>query len=102
VHSAAYPEGLDLKGKRVAVVGTGSSGIQIVANIQKEVEHLYVWGRSAGWLTAGFAQKYSGPDGANFMCTFSPHTRVFLEHDTLHQTTRDRFNTDCRLLILIL
>lgn len=33
LHSAAYDETVDLKGKRVAVIGSGSSGIQIVPTI---------------------------------------------------------------------
>jgi cation diffusion facilitator CzcD-associated flavoprotein CzcO len=38
MHSAAYEEGYPLEGKRVAVIGAGSSGVQIVANIQKKGE----------------------------------------------------------------
>ena len=37
-HSAAYEEGYPLEGKRVAVIGAGSSGVQIVASIQKKGE----------------------------------------------------------------
>lgn len=68
MHSAQYEEGYDLKGKRVAVIGAGSSGVQIVAKIQKEVDHLYHWVRSPIWITAGFAQRWAGKDGANFAC----------------------------------
>jgi len=71
-HSAAYPEGLDLTGKRVAVAGTGSSGIQIVAKIQSQVSHLFTWIRTPTWMTAGFAQQHAGPNGTNFMCEQSP------------------------------
>jgi cation diffusion facilitator CzcD-associated flavoprotein CzcO len=46
----------------------GSSGVQIVANIQKEVEHLYTWISTPTWMTPGFAPKYSGPGGTNFSC----------------------------------
>lgn len=53
VHSAAYDESLDLTGKRVAVVGAGSSGVQIVAAIQKQAKKLYTWVRSPIWVTAG-------------------------------------------------
>jgi cation diffusion facilitator CzcD-associated flavoprotein CzcO len=42
MHSAAYEEGYDLKDKKVAVVGAGSSGVQIVAKIQPHVKQLYV------------------------------------------------------------
>lgn len=61
---------MDLKGKRVAVVGNGSSGVQIVAKVQNEVAKLYTWIRSPTWMTAGFAQKFAGPNGANFECQY--------------------------------
>jgi cation diffusion facilitator CzcD-associated flavoprotein CzcO len=38
MHSAAYEEGYPLEGKRVAVIGAGSSGVQIVANLQRKGE----------------------------------------------------------------
>ena len=74
MHSAAYEEGYSLDGKRVAVVGIGSSGVQIIATIAESVEKLYCWIRSPTWITAGFAQKFAGPDGGNFECM----TSVFL------------------------
>ncbi|KAJ3729462.1 hypothetical protein C8R42DRAFT_651996 [Lentinula raphanica] len=43
-HTAEWPEnGLDLKGKRVGVVGTGASGVQVIQEIAKDVEHLTVF-----------------------------------------------------------
>lgn len=37
LHSAAYPEkGLDVRGKRVAVVGNGATGVQVVQELGKE------------------------------------------------------------------
>lgn len=72
-HSARYKEGLDLRGKRVAVIGVGSSGIQIVSNIAPEVKQLYTWIRSPTWITAAFAQRFAGKDGGNFRCqVFDP------------------------------
>lgn len=68
MHSAAYEEDYSLEGKKVAVIGAGSSGVQIVANIQKKVDKLYHWIRSPIWITAGFAQTWAGKDGANFEC----------------------------------
>lgn len=49
-HSAAWPEGLDLTGRRVASIGTGASAIQYVPRIQPVVEHLTVFQRTPGWL----------------------------------------------------
>ncbi|KAI4939241.1 uncharacterized protein J4E92_000525 [Alternaria infectoria] len=66
MHSANYEEGYDLSNKRVAVIGAGSSGVQIVASIQQKVQHLYHWIRSPIWITAGFAQTWAGKNGANF------------------------------------
>ncbi|CAE7016321.1 hypothetical protein PTNB73_01379 [Pyrenophora teres f. teres] len=66
MHSANYEEGYDLSNKRVAVIGAGSSGVQIVAAIQQKVDHLYHWVRSPIWITAGFAQTWAGKNGANF------------------------------------
>lgn len=68
MHSAHYEEGYDLTNKRVAVIGAGSSGVQIVASIQRKVDHLYHWVRSPIWITAGFAQTWAGRNGANFRC----------------------------------
>ena len=48
-HSAEWRHDVELKGKRVAVVGTGCSAVQIVAAIQPEVDRLDVYQRSPGW-----------------------------------------------------
>ncbi len=66
MHTANYDNSYDLKGRRVAVVGSGSSGVQCIAAVQKQVSELYTWVRSPIWVTAGFAQKFAGKDGANF------------------------------------
>ncbi|WP_051027824.1 flavin-containing monooxygenase [Nocardia higoensis] len=51
-HTALWPaEGIDLAGKRVAVVGCGSSGVQIVGAIAGEVGELTVFQRTANWCT---------------------------------------------------
>ncbi|EIM91707.1 FAD/NAD-P-binding domain-containing protein [Stereum hirsutum FP-91666 SS1] len=68
-HTARWPKDLDHKGKTVAVVGSGSSGIQLLATIQPEVKQIYHWIRSPTWITSAFAQKYAGPGGKNFQYT---------------------------------
>lgn len=67
-HTACYQEGYDLKGKHVAVIGSGSSGVQTVASVYDDVSKLYTWVRNPTWITAGFAQKYAGENGENFSC----------------------------------
>jgi cyclohexanone monooxygenase len=47
-HPGAWPhEGVDLIGKRVAVIGTGSSGLQLISTIAESVSHLTVFQRTA-------------------------------------------------------
>ncbi|MGG7621946.1 flavin-containing monooxygenase [Bacillus coreaensis] len=54
-HTAAWPKsGVDLKGKRVGVIGTGSTGVQVITAIAPEVGHLTVFQRTP---------QYSVPSG---------------------------------------
>lgn len=53
-HSAAWDEGHDLDGSRVAVIGTGASAVQIVPSIQPRVRHLSVFQRTPGWVFPRF------------------------------------------------
>lgn len=47
-HTGRWPrEGVDLKGKRVAVLGTGSTGVQASTAIAAQADHLYVLQRTA-------------------------------------------------------
>lgn len=50
VHSGAWPHGLDLQGKSVAVIGTGASSIQFVPKIQPQVSALHLFQRTAPWV----------------------------------------------------
>jgi cation diffusion facilitator CzcD-associated flavoprotein CzcO len=49
-HSARWDHTFDLRGKRVAVVGTGASAIQIVPAIAPDVAHLSIFQRTAPWI----------------------------------------------------
>ncbi|MEU0563469.1 NAD(P)/FAD-dependent oxidoreductase [Dactylosporangium sp. NPDC006015] len=51
MHSARWDHGYDLTGKRVASVGTGASAIQYVPHVAKQADTLYVFQRSAPWIT---------------------------------------------------
>jgi cation diffusion facilitator CzcD-associated flavoprotein CzcO len=50
MHSAAWDHDVDLRGRHVALVGTGASAIQIGPRIQPEVERLYVHQRTPPWV----------------------------------------------------
>jgi len=65
LHSAIWPRDANLKNKRVALIGNGSTGVQILPAILDEVESVKVYIRSRTWVTAGFAQRFAGPNGSN-------------------------------------
>jgi cation diffusion facilitator CzcD-associated flavoprotein CzcO len=51
-HTGRWPTTpVDLRGKHVAVVGTGSSGVQLIPAIVEEVASLTVYQRTANWCT---------------------------------------------------
>ncbi|ETZ41367.1 pyridine nucleotide-disulfide oxidoreductase family protein [Mycobacterium avium MAV_120709_2344] len=49
-HSAAWDHSVELKGKRVALVGAGASGFQIAPAIAADVKRLTVFQRTAQWM----------------------------------------------------
>ena len=49
-HTARWPkEPVDFAGKRVAVIGTGATGVQTIQTIASEVGHLTVFQRTPNW-----------------------------------------------------
>lgn len=50
MHSARFDHSADLTGKRVAVIGTGSTGVQLVCGLADSVSRLELYQRSAQWV----------------------------------------------------
>jgi 4-hydroxyacetophenone monooxygenase len=48
-HTACWPDGAELRNRRVALVGTGPSAVQVGPAIAPEVASLHVFQRSGGW-----------------------------------------------------
>jgi len=65
-HTARWPkEPVDFAGKRVAVIGTGATGIQTIQTIASQVGHLTVFQRTANWA----AQLHNGKIDAETQAT---------------------------------
>ena len=58
-HSSQWDPSVELKGKKVAVIGTGASAIQIVPNIAPLVGHLTVIQRTPAWVSHRFDKRFS-------------------------------------------
>ncbi len=49
-HTATWPADVDVKGKRVALVGTGPSAVQVGPAIAASVDQLHIFQRSGNWI----------------------------------------------------
>jgi len=63
-HSARWDHDYDLRGKRVAMVGTGASAIQIVPAIQPDVRRLTLFQRTPPWVMPRVDRPISGAERA--------------------------------------
>ncbi len=84
-HTAEWRHDVDLTGKRVAVIGTGCSAIQVVPAIQPEVGQVDVYQRSPGWTIP--KSDFAYPEWAHALFRRLPLLRrldrasVFLFHE---------------------
>lgn len=49
-HAAGWPENIDLSGKRVGVIGSAASAVQLIPDVAREAAHLVVFQRTANWV----------------------------------------------------
>jgi cyclohexanone monooxygenase len=59
LHTAQWPEGVDLRDKTVAVIGSAASAVQLVPEVAQEVKQLYVHQRTANWVLPKADAPYS-------------------------------------------
>ncbi|ETI19779.1 hypothetical protein G647_08792 [Cladophialophora carrionii CBS 160.54] len=62
-HSANWDRSIDWKGKTVAVIGTGSSSIQMVPKLQETAAHVTVFTRNQTYIATPFAQTHVHGEG---------------------------------------
>ena len=59
VHPNRWPEDLDLTGKRVAVIGNGSTGVQLLSAVARDAAQVSVFQRTPQWISP--REKYGAP-----------------------------------------
>jgi 4-hydroxyacetophenone monooxygenase len=72
-HTARWPDGLDLRGKRVGVIGNGASAMQVVPAIAGEVDRLIVFQRSKQWAAPFDRFQKEVPFAARFLLHEVPY-----------------------------
>jgi 4-hydroxyacetophenone monooxygenase len=77
-HTARWPAGLDVKGKRVAVIGTGATGYQLVPELAKLAGHTVVFQRTPNWCfdTKSYLDPF--PAQVNWLDRNFPYVRNFI------------------------
>lgn len=58
-HSARWRHDVDLRGRRVAVIGTGASAVQFVPHVARDAAHVTVFQRSAPYIIGRPDRRYS-------------------------------------------
>jgi 4-hydroxyacetophenone monooxygenase len=72
-HSAQWDHSVDLKGKRVAVIGTGASAAQFIPAIAPDVADLTVLQRTPTWFVPVPTYHDDVPDGLLWLFRHVPH-----------------------------
>ncbi|KAF0957993.1 flavin-containing monooxygenase [Rhodococcus sp. T7] len=79
VHTGRWPaEGVDVAGKRVAVIGSGSSGVQLLPIVAQQAEHLTLLQRTPNYVSQFNSPKFDDSD----------RQRIRDEHDTIQEQVR--------------
>ena len=71
MHSARWDHGFRMDGRRVAVIGTGSSASQLVAPIAARAGQLHVFQRTANWVLPRPDRRYTALD--RLLARFPPY-----------------------------
>lgn len=77
-HTARWPESLDVAGKRVAVAGSGCTAYQLVPELAKDAEHVYLFQRTPNWVfdVPGYLSPY--PPQVNWLDRNFPYFANFV------------------------
>jgi 4-hydroxyacetophenone monooxygenase len=76
-HTARWPEGANVAGKRVAIIGNGASCMQTAPEIQDEVESLTIYQRSNHWAAPFEQFRKQVPDAIRFLFRECPMYRAW-------------------------
>jgi 4-hydroxyacetophenone monooxygenase len=72
-HSARWDDSVDLKGKRVAVIGTGASAAQLIPVVAREAAELHVFQRTPAWFIPSPHYHDDVPDGLQWLFRHVPY-----------------------------
>jgi cation diffusion facilitator CzcD-associated flavoprotein CzcO len=74
LHSARWDHGVPMEGRRVAVIGTGSTASQLVPPIAAKAAQMHVFQRTANWVLPRLDRRYTAVDRT--LAQFPPYARA--------------------------
>ena len=72
-HSAEWQHQHSLAGKRVAVIGSGASALQLVPEVAKQAQQLFVFQRSPAWMTPNPSYHRRVSEGTKWLLKHLPY-----------------------------
>ncbi|OQV00815.1 hypothetical protein CLAIMM_06263 [Cladophialophora immunda] len=96
IHSAQWDAKYPLEDKIVGIIGSGSSAIQIIPQIQPKVKHMTSFIRSSTWITPEFAAEFA-PEGRTAFFSdrqkdeWAENKDKFLEYRKKVESTMNKF-----------
>ncbi len=87
-HSARWNHAVSLKGKRVGVVGSAASAVQLIPEVAKEAAHLTIFQRTPNWLLPRLDRPITEEEKALMMT--APHV-AGLGRDLIYQNADHLF-----------
>ncbi len=89
-HSAQWDHGVELDGKAIAVIGTGSTGVQITGALANRVKKLSLFQRTAQWVVPSEATPYTDEQREQFRTDADLLSEL---HQSLSQAFNEGFST---------
>lgn len=77
LHTAAWDPSVDLRGKRVAIIGSGASAIQVLPQVQPIASRVQVYIRTPSWI----CQPLGVPEGVTPMHRYSEEEKASFRSD---------------------
>ena len=82
-HTSQWPRGgVDFTGKRVGIIGTGSTGIQAVPVVAEQAEHLYVFQRTANFSLPSWNRRLDADYEADFKSHYLERRQMMMRTET--------------------
>jgi len=84
LHTSAWDLNLDLTGRRIAVIGTAASGVQLVPELARIAEHVSVFQRTPSWMVVKDDRPFSAEELSRFRRPLGTRLERWREFQELH------------------